>query len=916
MTRPSIFIGREKEIKDFWDTLENSKQRILHIQAAGGMGKTKLLTEFINQLEGLPRDKTAIYPNEPIDLYHTTYQIELGILTSIASQFPSSFKSFREHISKYRREPSSTAQEELRDEFVKCYRELKANYIVLFFDTVEEINEPIKNFFHAVFPRLLEAQPSTLIVTAGRKPFPIAKLDPSIKIIKLEGFKQRDIINYFQHDEIRSLIDTDFCDNDELLKKLADLSQGKPILIGLTVDWMRHGNFPENLLDMPPEVFEENLVKQIESLSKPENQVILAMAHFYRRFDEKILVALFPELTPTEKEAIAFIKNMNRYSFVKYRELNKTKYRHFGGIHSCLLHDEMRELVENHIWSYLDSNRVFSKSWTAIILDYYNSIIEKITVELDKNQPDELKDELVLELRSLQREKLSYFCFFNFDSGFLYYRGLRNEVLDSQSSWQSDMLQACLEILSVYERQMNTEQYCIYSLHKSYIYFYRSDYSTYIDEAKNILCLENIKPYSPDVAESQAKTVPKCIQALTNAGKIIEAIEFSKQQKVFSEQSKSSSNTIKRQHGEFFAAMGYTFRRQGYEDKPREYYEKAMAIYRELERQEDPGKSSFYLASVEVNFGFTLHLLGKDYPAMAQCENALARSADKNIWWRAYNVLGIIEADAQRTAEAIQYFDLALVNAEYAKNKRGIALINIAQGRMYRQQGWFKVRGRKQIEAAEPDYAKAYEHLKKAISVLANKLDTQQSPDLAEAYIEMGLLLREQSQFKEALEYFEKSKNLAEQYNNNYLIADSLKCIAITFSCIPSELAQAKIIAEKAIETASVVKGLHIIARAEKVLAEVAHDNKDYGTAFKHAVSSIIHLLQVDPNSQDDSIPKKGRLYNEMRAWLKNLINHTPERDKYLQLMCEEWERSDLSKADKERWAFNLFFSPQFRGIQ
>jgi tetratricopeptide (TPR) repeat protein len=882
---PSIFIGREKEIKDFWDTLENSKQRILHIQAAGGMGKTKLLTEFINQLEGLPRDKTAIYPNEPIDLYHTTYQIELGILTSIASQFPSSFKSFREHISKYRREPSSTAQEELRDEFIKCYRELKANYIVLFFDTVEEINEPIKNFFHAVFPRLLEAQPSTLIVTAGRKPFPIEQLFSSLKTIELTGFIQSDIFDYFQHTEIRSLIKTDFCDNEDLLEKLAELSQGKPILIGLTVDWMRNGNFLDTLLDMPPEEFERNLVKQIELLSRPENQVILAMAHFYKRFDERILVALFPELAPTETDAIQFIKKMNRYSFIKYRELNKIKHP-LGGMYSCLLHDEMRELIRKHIWSYLDGSKIFLKGWTEVLLQYYDKLINEMTIELDKSQSDELRDELVLELRSLQREKLYYFCFFDFNNAFKYYDTLR--VQTHYNSW--DIHQVFLEILEPHEKEMNDAQRVNYLCNKAHVYYESHDYEQYIQIARSVLDI----PYPQEPASLdtlRGELICGCIQAFTNTGKIVEAIEFGdKYRTFFTHDSKNLS-----QSGNFFNAMGYAFRRQGIPDKAIKYYEAALNTHHKTEAPMDS------IASTEINFAFTLHLLGMDQKAKNYCKSALKKSNDRNIQWRANNVLGIIESDSQRFSKAAEYFQIALGHATDLKNERGRAMIRSAQGRMYRQSG-------ESTHLDEASVTKDYQTseicLNEAIFLFEKNTGTNSSAALAEAYNEKGILLRDTKKFREALSCFEKSKSLAQQNHNVYMVADNLQRIASIYYRI-GPMDKAESYARDSIQLAY-PKGVHVIARAERILANVAYARGDCDSAMKTAFSAIIHVLGVDPNSQDDSPHKKEVLFDFYCSWLVDLLEGLSDssRTRYKSFLLESWSNSLI--VDKDHYGFDI----------
>jgi|GEM_PF-3371421 len=903
---PSIFIGRKQEIEDFWNTLENSKRRILHIQAQGGMGKTKLLIELIDQLEHhLPRGKTAIYPDELIDLYHTSYQIELGILTTIANQFPDSFKSFREQVSRYHHEPSSSVQEELRDCFIGCYSELKANYIILFFDTVEEINEPIKNFFEMVFPRLLEAQPCTLIVTAGRKEFPVKKLDIATKTLLLNGFSLEDITDYFNHEDIKALPDidlNDFYEDQKLLTNLFELSLGKPILIGLTVDWIRNGNLSRQLLTLDPHEFEENLVRQVGLGSLPENRVILAMAHFHKRFDEKILGALFPEIAPTEKEAIVFIHNMNRYSFVKSHQI-KQKVFGIGGTYSCLLHDEMRDLIKKHVWSYLDQGELLLQKRTGLILGYYNELIEH-SENLWQGLSEGLeRDELRLELNSIKMEKLYYLCFFNFDDAFHYYMVLRKE--QRESPW--DIRLALLNILDKYSSRMNDEQHCLYRLHCSYVQYDRNNYNEYIEQAEFIRNMPNSK-YLSSIEECKAKTIAKSIQAWTNIGKIKEAILFGEQISYFFEKPVLVADTeaIKRQYGHYLSAMGYAFRRQGSKDKPKQFYEMALDVYSSLPESNE--KSNFYIASTEINLGFIFHLCGRDRTAEARCKQALRKSNDKNIQWRGYNVLGMIKADSQCVFDATTYFNLALDNAVVAKNKRGIALIRIAQGRMYRQQGWYKVFDRVVFDVSKPEYDSASNCLKEAISLLSDKKDTQHGPDLAEAYTEKGLLLREQAHFQDALVFFERSKELAIRYGNAYLVVDNLQRMAVTYYCM-QRVAEAIEAAKEAIEKAAGIDAPHVIARAEKVLADIAYQHNDYDVAFDYAFSAMVNILRTDNNSQDDSMPKKERLYDEFcNRWIINILENIPEylSVKHRKAMCDKWAQIDYDDIDKEIWAFDL----------
>ncbi len=887
---PSIFIGRNDEIATFLALLDNPEKRILHIEAAGGMGKTKLLEELLfTQLPKFPRDKTAIYPNQLIDLYHTHYQIELGILTTIANQFPSTFVSFTEKVKEYRQTKQNP--EQLRSLFIECYSKLKANYIILFFDTLEIISESIKDFFTKVFPTLLEKQPNTFIVTAGRNPFPIKSIQDKVFTLKLEGFKEEDINEYFEHSEIKPLIESSIDENvkGKLLSRIFELSNGKPILIALTVDWIHNGNFIESLLDVSKEEFEQQLVERVNLLSQTENKVILAMSHFHKRFNSKILLKLFPDNIHNIDEANNLIGQLRRFSFVKYHNFKSSSAS--NETESFLLHDEMRDLVKKHIIASLDSSGLFFKSWTKYIIEYYDDEILKLT---------DSREELKLELCNLQREKLYYFCIYDFNAAFEYYLEVRKQI--REEPW--DIRESFIKVLDEYEQRMTKEQRYQYWLYSSYILYDRGQYEEYFEKADEILskidsfssCIEQ----DSVIYECQAKTIGKKIQALTNTGKINEAIAFGEKHNDFFEG--KTQLEIKIQRGHFLGAMGYAFRRQGDKQNPKQYYEDAIKCYLDC----NTDKKNFYLASTKINLAFVEHLSGQDFKAIAYCKQALKHSKDNNIQWRANNVLGIIEADSQRENEAKKYFEFAHFYAIEAIDKRGSALIYIAQARMYRQKGRYKIFDRKKIEPALTNYEKADEFLDKAIALLG-ELST--SPDLAEAYTEKGLLLREQNKFKEALEFFDKSYDLATKNHNDYLRADNLQRIAVTYYyCGDNE--QAKNKAQEAIMLAEPLSGLHIIAKAQRVLADIAYQNQEYDKCFDCAYNSIIYLLQIDVNSQDDSMPKKERSYNESCDWLTRLLDKLTDEVscKYREQMIEKWGNFDGNSLgiDKNKWVFDL----------
>jgi len=875
---PNIFVGRNKEIQLFTEMLNNSTEDSswgLHIEAKGGMGKTQLLHKFMEISKDLPSGFTALITDDLIDLYHTIHQTELGILKAIADQFKQQFTKFYEEFLDYQAAPQDSTLSELKQTFIKCYQNLKANHIILVFDTTEEMSEGAKHFFHEMLPKLKKIQPETFIISAGRTPFPIDNIEdiknPIINM-PLEGLSCEEVKEYFSNDSISLQL------SESTIKELTARSQGRPILIGLIVDSLKNNNYPEELLDCKSnEEFERMLVGGIQELDKEQNLVILALAHLYRHFDEKILAHIFDK---TEKEAFDIIKNLSSFSFIKYRTS-----KHFDN--SCLLHDEMRSLIKKYIWDSWDPNESFRIQWSEKVITYYDKLLASLDLELqDKSLSKASALTMELEKQSLIRERLYYQLFSDIEKGFESWLNLIKEHRDS--AWE--VRAAIIKELEHFEEQLPPMMKHELILHQSYILY---DQAKYSDSNRLMQILWSDETCSQD---KRAKALVKLIQAYTNSGRVEEAIELAEKNKDFfqkniEEEPDDFKNKFYRQHGHFLNALGYAYRRQGQSKNAITHYRNALIAFSKLENDENEhSDNNINHASTKINLAFSLHLIGEDREAIFYCNSAIRGTTHQTIIGRAYNVLGIIDADSLRVWDASNHFNIALQEFEKSKYIRGKGLTWIALGRMHRQQGWHKAFSHENVDAAKDDYNKAHQYLTEAVELFENIEDTKESPDLAEAYTERGLLSREQGQYDEAISFLIRSKTLAEKCNNKYLVADNYQHLATTYYYQGNK----KLAIEKAQKSLGINKShfYHIHSRAERVIADIEFKEKNYQQAFYFALTSLINRIAVDPNSQDDSKPKKERLYNEWIKWIVNLFDELENQDlkkQYAQYMVDNF---------------------------
>ncbi|WLE97441.1 MAG: ATP-binding protein [Candidatus Electrothrix communis] len=227
------FIEREKEINSFEQLLDEKEKSkwILNVYGPGGMGKTQLLFRFINALkERRKNGRKILVTDELIDLYWTAHQRELGILKSIARQLDAEqFVSFNEAMVRYENLLTEKANPSLlheqaskaRNLFFDDYKNLRADQIILLFDTAEVAGESIEYFWKQILPLFKEAQENTLVVVAGRQSLKENLPSDVVEPLLVTGFSSQQVKNYFG--QLKIDLSSDVTD------RIAELSQGCPI---------------------------------------------------------------------------------------------------------------------------------------------------------------------------------------------------------------------------------------------------------------------------------------------------------------------------------------------------------------------------------------------------------------------------------------------------------------------------------------------------------------------------------------------------------------------------------------------------------------------------------------------------------------------------------------------------------------
>ncbi len=895
---PIIFIGRKKELALIEQLLDQpeKKEWILNIHGDGGIGKTRMLQRACEIVKDRQtKERNILVTENPIDLCLTANQVEIGILKNLADQLSAErFKPFYEVLMQHHdmlkaldmpfhealaqghdtsealdmpfHEMLAQYDENMPDalgilkrKFLEIYKEISADHIVLLFDTTEAASAAATRFFSEMLLQMKMVNDKTFVIAAGR--VALTNCPPhSAKRISLNGLSAVEVNKYCESQDVTP--------SQAVVNRLAELSRGRPVLVALMLDWINFiSNTPEELAEYQPDEFERALVERVGELRFEEDQIILAMAHFNRRFDANILAYIFEK---TVEQAETLIRSLSRFSFVKYRPADNR-------VATCLLHDEMRDLIVKHLWPSMsfDPLGMFRADWSRKIIAYYTRQIEDEENKLNHGNP--------IEKQNLERECLYYRLSVDLQAGFKYWGELFSQAKTA------DLREAVNIELEKFEEKLPPELRHKLQFSQATILYSRGRYSD------SIRLMEKVLNDSHCGLSLQAVIRAELIPAYTNSGDTLQAIDLGEQDKEWFKDSLENLSSddpdhsaVQLQFGHMHNNLGYAYRKKGDIGQTITHYEEALKCYESLTgRTVDKVK-----AATKTNLGYALHLSGRDREARAQCKGTLKikqRLGDPYELGLTYNVLGIIEANSLCTREAEDYFEKALSAFKEAGNERGKALVYTAYGRMLRQQG-----GKYTAETSVRHNENTGEHRRNAGEMLGEAVAILKKGDkssLAEALNENGALLREQGKWPEAVDCFIESKKEAEKVHDDYIIADNLQDLGITYGLWQQwELAVSY--SEQAVDAAKKCQSTHLSGRAQRTIANAMLAKGQYDEAFAMAIDSTVKILDEDTDKPALTPARKELFYKNWEEWIVAMLDSLPSpllKKHYSDYLIRRW---------------------------
>lgn len=396
MDKFDVFVGRKQELAlidewaNTWDTTH-----LIAIQGDGGIGKTWLLREVQRRYEAND-DFFVVYWDYAE--HHRTGLSQIAALYRYLGIETSRFLDALAELNRcaYEWVPDQVERRELElleiavDELRPYLARKRLLYLA---DTTEAMAASTERADR--FARQLN---NALFVSAGRDikwrklPSLNAIYGPdNVTLLELARFE------WIESDEFFDAVDPEGLLEPEMRAKLHFLTDGRPILLTLAAEWLaRDVPLPDiiehslsdlralpadgpansqslanlqNLSDLR-ERFEFELVDRVRQLKGLLDRAVLYMAHISRRNDASILSALL-DLSPAGAEAL--VQSLAELTFVKYNPATG----------SCMLHDEMRNLVNRHAWAYIDPARDVRLKLTHRVIDvYYEPRIQQLSAQI------------------------------------------------------------------------------------------------------------------------------------------------------------------------------------------------------------------------------------------------------------------------------------------------------------------------------------------------------------------------------------------------------------------------------------------------------------------------------------------------------------------------------------------------------
>jgi tetratricopeptide (TPR) repeat protein len=814
----SRFIGREQELTIFKDWMMNNDPEapwILYFhdkleEKKGGVGKTWLLRQCATVAREIFPDITIV----SIDFFNIADRDGIVIAEHAVEALKAAYPEwkpdiFDNELVKYRRalsegtEDAAEVRDRLADALTADLHRLSEDFpeprkqLLLILDTYEMIE---RNPEIAVL-RLSQAFPDVYafanagVVMAGRNRLDWEQInwrgrEYEVRNVAVAPFTPEEVAEYLQE-----LSYIDLYIHSEQIQELYKLTLGRPILVGLVTDVLKHRIMTlSELLSIPEEAFESSLVAQINQLEHPVDAIVMFMSHLYHRFNFSMLEWILRESQFTD-----LLENVRPEELPK-QLLNLSFVRSASG-KDFVLHDEMRPLVNKYCWLLQDPEQHTRKELSRCGLHYYEQ-------ELEHVQQEQLRQSYIVEA-------LYHRLYLDLNEGYKYFR--------------HNFSRATKLLMSAFARSLLREaQQFVGSMSPEQQYELKFSEARLLQKEENaemaLRLLEELEQEADAqwLADHKAEMQFEKGICYRQLSKFPEAIScFSKAMELYKEQGRMAS------YGFLLNWLGSVYQLQGQLDTALYFYEECMKLQKEL------GNERVY-ANTLTSISNVYRFQGKIEEALRRSKIAWrlryalfkqGRTSEVHVGW-SRAAIGAIYLHIDDLAEAEHVFRETYEIFVRTGHKKGIAT-------MYNRFG--------QIALARQQYKEAQEQFEKAYNTALGIDVGSQIASLNR----QGKIAIIQQRWESAMSLLNRAVGLAKKVHDEYQQAECLIELADVLERTEQHEQSQRALAE-AEAICNKYNYYYLLGLAKESQAEIKYHRSQHAEALQDYVESCHYMARYN----------------------------------------------------------------------
>ncbi len=853
------FVGREDILRRMDDVVSGKDPKIaLFVEGGGGIGKTRLLTEVYRRYA--PADHLGVV--NVVDFDDSYLQISGNLEQHIAKSLGTEhFKEYFERVKRLRQAEQAGMSEEfleqdedaMRAAFLKnlnFYAQFRR--VVLLLDTCEKLKnaQVWENIFN-----LMENAENTVFFIAGREDEKTSETHQrfleaqsrlsadSVGVETLQPLKPEESLWYLKEKQKEKRVSL----SEPVVKGLLTLSQGRPILLDLAIEWIARDIPQDWILEIAEKQlstsdlnsrrfeFEKLLVSPITQIRTRMDQLCLLLSRVYPLDSEGIARLL----RISQKEARHLREEAVTYVFIKQLPNDQIS-----------LHDDMRRMIHEHVWGIIDPLKERRIRQSATAKEYLKSKIEEAGKGAGEPQAAEAKPAslsimeyaLEQERRVLRGMYLFHALYANFEEGVKEFTRLFDE--DSSNNSREILIDQ-IESREFEERAAKLERLEVLS-RKAEFLKRKGELSQALQLVKKCLSIA-----SDD--DAKLDFLIKAASVEVNLGRASEAVKNLKEAQRLCE----TNEALKKWQANVFNLLGFASRMQGKLSEASTYYRKALNALLASKHSAETLK-----AAILNNLGYVTAQEGRYRSALGYCQQAFEIRQginDRIDIGSSFSAMGEVYRNWGKYSEALRNYEEALKIFEAEEAQTWLARVYSFRGAVYRLMG--------ELDLAEKDLQKSIEFRVRA--------------EQPWAYHVLGCVYWNRGELSQALQLFEKSGRLAKDiYDIRTEINNLVGSAEVYYQQWANSEKTDKSFLDKINASWDELQKIiaagydfpHHFGRMQRVLADVAFDLGDYDRAVKIYAEAYAAL-----GKRAGGYGK--RKFSDELAWLGQRMDAMAEKD-------------------------------------